>query len=439
MTEENENGNNTVGPEHDRLIKEVADRCGKSKFEVREFDEEGVKQIAIKIPGSHGGHWIRVYRDSDYENLLEGKFENWRFVGDLRAICSVEEQWIEALTDMAGRDYPDPDTIKLPYFWRTQGAGATRDDAEQLVVENGNIKISIGLQTDRLRLTAPMPFPFRPPSILIEGVSFASASEANEILTTYANSLFFDLEFQIGVPVMLQRYPAGGQAPSIKGNLELPDIRFPVVKYDPIPLDLYWYGRGADGMPLLRFLAYYQILEYYFSTFAARSVTQRVRNVLKNPEFRFDDDKQIDRLIASARTGHSNSNSSERALLVATIRGATEPNDLRDFLCSSENRKAHVCGNKSKLSSKRVLTDKGDDELYATMSDRIYDIRCRIVHAKADASDERLQIYPFSKESKHLIYDIEVVQFIACQVLISGSGRIRGISESERMIAAGRE
>jgi hypothetical protein len=62
--------------------------------------------------------------------------------------------------------------------------------------------------------------------------------------------------------------------------------------------------------------------------------------------------------------------------------------------------------------------DDDDTSVLPALSQRIYDIRNRIVHAKqtsTDVSDEPL--FPFSEESKALQPDIEVLRYIAAKVL----------------------
>lgn len=56
------------------------------------------------------------------------------------------------------------------------------------------------------------------------------------------------------------------------------------------------------------------------------------------------------------------------------------------------------------------------------MAERIYDIRCKIVHTKAGGSEGGVELLlPFSKEAELLYLDIELIQYVAQQTLISAS------------------
>ena len=61
------------------------------------------------------------------------------------------------------------------------------------------------------------------------------------------------------------------------------------------------------------------------------------------------------------------------------------------------------------------------------MADRIYDIRNRVVHAKAD-HDELGLLLPFDPETRLLRHDVELVAFLAREVL-SASARPLGSKE----------
>lgn len=63
------------------------------------------------------------------------------------------------------------------------------------------------------------------------------------------------------------------------------------------------------------------------------------------------------------------------------------------------------------------------------IAERIYDIRCKIVHTK-DVAESRDQtgnlLLPFSKEAEGLTFDIELIQYVARQVLIASSTAFNG-------------
>jgi hypothetical protein len=63
-----------------------------------------------------------------------------------------------------------------------------------------------------------------------------------------------------------------------------------------------------------------------------------------------------------------------------------------------------------------------DDELVSRAAERIYEIRCKIVHTKDDRNTEPGVLLPFSREADQLGPEIDLVEFVARRVL-AAAGR----------------
>jgi hypothetical protein len=62
-----------------------------------------------------------------------------------------------------------------------------------------------------------------------------------------------------------------------------------------------------------------------------------------------------------------------------------------------------------------------NSSIVAQAADRIYDLRCRIVHAKEDGSYvEPLRLFEVNSD-KVLVHDLELVRFVAERVLVASS------------------
>ncbi len=51
-------------------------------------------------------------------------------------------------------------------------------------------------------------------------------------------------------------------------------------EYDRDPLFLYWYARSVPETPLVQFLSYYQVLEYYFPAYSRTRTIVALREKL---------------------------------------------------------------------------------------------------------------------------------------------------------------
>jgi hypothetical protein len=95
---------------------------------------------------------------------------------------------------------------------------------------------------------------------------------------------------------------------------------------------------------------------------------------------------------------------------------------LRDFLESDPSRSEFYAAKGKGVLFHKISISNPNSDLRQDVADRIYDIRCKIVHSKADSRNEEFELLlPFSKEAEQLAFDIELAQYVAQVVLISGS------------------
>ena len=250
------------------------------------------------------------------------------------------------------------------------------------------------------------------------GVTAATPEKARRFLQSAADGIFFHLDLEAGLLLSLQRGRSTEFRP--RKRLSRTDelrLTFPLRGYDSEPMSLYWYGRGARGMPLLEFLAYYQVLEFFFPAFRDRKARQRVAQLLKDPRFDVGKDRDLGKVVEAAG---EETRAPEEVQLKATLEACVPIADLVDFLIADEERGAAL-RKKSSLSNV-TLTPKSGDDLVAQLAARVYDIRCKIVHTKGGGPRDGVDLLlPGSPEAGALGYDVELLQFLAQQVLIATS------------------
>jgi hypothetical protein len=247
--------------------------------------------------------------------------------------------------------------------------------------------------------------------------------DAVAVLVKISDSLFFQLDAVLGVGLRLVRrrtlYARGFHGRCAEGTLK--DIKFPDKEYDSAPMSLYWYGRSAVGMPLLQFLAFYQVMEFYFPSYFKAEARKEVRRIIKDPGFREDRDADIGRILATLSYRGADELSMFRATLVECVSAV----EMRDFLEADEDRRKFFTTGSKGLSSHRIPIANASADLRNDVADRLYQIRCRIVHSKGDIRDEEEELLlPFSKEAEQLVHDIALIHFLAQQVLIAASSRM---------------
>ncbi len=433
-------------------FEEVRLRCQRGGLEFEDDEVEGDEEegwsghYCVRWP--RGRETIEIYLSDHHQamKLLEQPFELYRGIERHEATWSSQHGVVECNILGTGGGLFSPadskherlqileqlgvDVRSNPYNFETSIA-LTPDLRAEFTSTTG-LSISIGPCSDiHLTLLDPLSLFYgefdtnRPLSIQIRGANLQRHDDALELLSRVAESTLFQIDISLGLPLILERRthwyrhnaPLHGRA---SGGNGVGKIRY---EYDHQPLSLYWLGKTAKEMPLLQFLAYYQVLEFYFPHYSETATLEALQSILKEPVFEPTRKSDIARLLKAIKVNaKSRAFGSEAEQLEATIRQTVIADDLRDFLMSGVgNRYAFYTSNKAKRVVKEglPLQDKSGD-IMAAASKRIYAIRNRIVHTKSGYGDQEA-LFPFDAEVKYLNHDIDLVEFLARKVLITSS------------------
>lgn len=302
-------------------------------------------------------------------------------------------------------------------------------DIEQ--AEGVSYKVEIGTASGRFMdfTTRYGPGVGRFSTLRLVDVDVTRHDEALQLLNRVSNALFFETDLRFDVPLKLvtarDRARRLRRRFSDRGEAAGASVRAPRAAYAEKPLSLYWYGRASAGLPLLEFLAFYQVLEYYFPSYGRRDILDKLRYELRDPRFEIEDDAHLSRvLLIASQAGRGMG--SERDQLKATLKGCMSEGHIRDFLESDASFADHFEGKVLKGVTRIDLKDRRND-LMNQVANRVYDIRCRIVHTKEDGGEAAAEILlPFSREADSLAPDVELVKFIAQKCLVAGASRLHG-------------
>lgn len=398
----------------------ISDRCDAVGIEcVAVTDLDGAAVLRVKLPAGRS-HRLLTVRADGADAFLAVPFERYRYLDRYDAIYSCDEGTIEALVRSAG-------SIGAPTFLavrRLFGPEPRPGDGSawpaSLTVRGGatdEVGLELGVPSKVARALLGGTRRRNAFSLTLLGCDFETHDAAEAVLHKYSDALFFQIDAKLDVPLQLgRRREPVRRRPSPGGTTE--DLTFPRSHYDREPMSLYWYARGATGMPLLQFLAYYQVIEFYLPVYSQEEVRRRLRNVVKDPAFNPHSEREIGRLVeVLTSVGGRNTWGDERSQLRTTVRACVDANAIRGVIGTDEL--GGYFEKKSKqLADTTLRVSAPDDELVSRAAERIYEIRCKIVHAKGDAGgDEVGLLLPFSPEADRLGPDIDLVQLVARRVL----------------------
>ncbi|MET8164164.1 hypothetical protein ABZT34_07865 [Streptomyces sp. NPDC005329] len=396
------------------------------------------------------------------EELLSIDFPPFTYLGDFDAALFTSAHAIEAtilraspsillqgLPGVRRIGHPQLDLLELDEDdeseSRLQESRLTPSDAWTLefkpTPDRPDLRVAIGsvsrefnliADRDRRRMTSrnrdPLPHGLgRFTTIRISGVNVTRHDEALDLLNRVSGAVFFELDLQYGAALMLAPSSEANRARAgnrLQQEMASTVPRNPRNQYPEKPLSLYWYGRSSVGIPLLEYLAYYQVLEYFFPSFSHRDTLEKLRNELLDPRFRPDDDGHLVRIL-NLTSGAGKGYGSEREQLRSTVGGCVTESHIRNFIENNDALAEHFSGRQKVKSVGLLDLNAGNSDLLTAVSNRVYDIRCRIVHAKEDGGKAAVDpLLPFSKEAEALGPDIELVKFLAQKVLIAEASRL---------------
>lgn len=394
------------------LIAGIKARCEKAgiKYTDNSTREDLDIDVYIHFPAGRNTKDILLYDYSDVKTFHDIHFENYKLVGNYAAIVSYELDVIEAVISMPGLTLGSSRMVR-------RNLGIFRLDGvhQEVVLDSGpgnpiiklkntSIEARTIAQSDNLKL-----------SIEITNAKVKDNQQAIDILKKYSDSLLFSIDIQKNLFLSLvRRQQKRKYARPQKNEVAL---EYPRNFYENPSIDLFWYARSATRMPLLQFLAYYQSIEFHYPAFYNADVGRKVKSILKHPSFRVDSESDIARVVAIIKS-NGKGFASEKEQLKATLKECIDNDDIENFIKADEERLKHFL-NTSKGVSRFPINLQNRTELYNQVADRIYDIRCKIVHTKGEEGNEELDLLlPYSKEADNLQEDIELIRLLAQKVII---------------------
>lgn len=401
-------------------------RCKEAtiQFEPMEGFDDDVPACKIAFQCGREKRWVMCWDKEDYESLISIPFENYTFIHGFDAIVDYRNGTVEAAVRSLANQMPGRNLSRLVFGTSEDSPQGPSGEGNRVTLfsdeEDSLLTIELGEPSQELR--ALVSFPPRL-SIKIRRDGLRQHDQASELLVKSADALFFQVDLLTGAPLSLTR-DRSLQARRRPRHRRVSDstFSFPTHEYDRAPISLYWYARSAIGMPLLQFLAYYQVIEYYFPTYSQAEARRRIKAIIKDPLFRGERDADLGRLLTAIHVSRSGAFGDERSQLKATLNECIDAEALREFLTSDSERKEFLSSKARGLVEHKLPIANATADLRSDVAERIYEIRCKIVHTKTDARNGEFELLlPFSKEAEQLTYDIELVQYVAQKVLVAAS------------------
>jgi hypothetical protein len=277
---------------------------------------EGPCFLDIEIPSGRSVRHVPIHAE-DAEVLAPFKFERWTALRGYQAILDTDKRAIIAEVQVNA----------FQPFHRLPGVmewspGETELESTLLANTVRAIHKSLGEWEPSAYLTIPAPnsdlsLELRsvcPPEIavlnrrlslsgyglIISGVTTTRHDEALELLLDLSTSFFIDLDIGYGFKANLKKAHDPELVARVGYDSDPPSTavpRFPGMLHNRDAASLYLYARQLIDIPLLEYLVYYQVIEFYLPTYTRSATIIRLRNMLKDPSFDYNNDLALGRLL----------------------------------------------------------------------------------------------------------------------------------------------
>ncbi len=321
-------------PEIKKIMTQIKERCDSAniegEYELKKYEETGRTEHILKMfksPVPKKYYIEIVFNNEESEGfcrikkLIENDFEKYTFLKRYIAICSYELGIIEALINIPfGNNWSD---FKFENY-------CINDDFlySKPYCEYKNINLSLEEVSNEFILIyqnkLPSFYNAKPIALKIENVSISNYNEAVQILEKLSNTFFFQIDLIKGLALTLNRIGFFDD----KRYKKVPIDKYPKKQYDPIPMSFYWYAGASSEKPLLQFLAYYQVIEFYFSRYSFKKIVSMIEDIKKDI-----DEKNLSRteLIKSIKNIESNEYR-EQDQILATLQACITQQSIIAFL-----------------------------------------------------------------------------------------------------------
>jgi len=433
----------------DNIVKRCEDKGLKTKaysptIDTSQDPESETKKfsgIIVQIPEGRDTKNIILLDDEEIKTVEKSQFEKFKFIKSYEAIWSADLKTIECQIQTDGvTQSPMIMKRRLDILFAKTATDNVEEEDEvtpknyEFPSPNENIKILLGessvefsiLASYRRQLFLSSGRIRSRMTLKIKGVEVTTHEHALQYLLKIGNSVLFQIDLATNIPIHLTLDRDILRELALrKTNKTTPKLKPPKFEYDHEAMSLYWYARTARNMPLLQFLAFYQILEFYFPQYSYREAQQKIKNLFKDPTFDINKDNDIAQVLSIIKVSSKGKTfGDERTQLKATLQNCIDNESLWDFYNENSERKDFFdiqSKNKGLVKQKISFTNKETDVRIDT-ANRIYEMRCRIVHTKDE--DELDLILPTSPELSLLKNDLELIEFVARKVLIAGGRQL---------------
>ena len=268
---------------------------------------------------------------------------------------------------------------------------------------------------------------FKPSTIKIYNLNQPTPEAAIAASVDIANACLFEIAYSMNIPIVLSeewpkpRNPSGSFRYSL--TPEPKERTVPRLKYNQDLIRFYQRGLATDD-PVNRFLAFYQVLEYFFIIVADEHLYRKLARRINDPKF-ITDPKNLDRIIQD--TVDHKKETDETEMLRFVLEKYLDENDLTDFIRAYERHlKEHLYSTKKNVFGEEVEVKLQAGHTINNLAKRIKLIRNALVHS-SDRHERKVRYIPSVESENEIAKEVPLMKFLAEKTIIASASDISSV------------
>lgn len=189
-------------------------------------------------------------------------------------------------------------------------------------------------------------------------------------------------------------------------------VQFPLRTYNKELVAYYQLALGAESL-ILSYLAFYKILEYFFTSAVENVLFDRIKDHLVAPDFSHLKIGKLRELTKTIR--RFDQKMDERKTLQTVLEQYLDKNAVRQWIATYEGSNGSHYTKSREVFGEHLHIDTSDDQLFPAIARRVYHIRNALVHNK---EGEISRFIPFSGQEQILLSEAPLLQLIAEELIL---------------------
>jgi hypothetical protein len=311
-------------------------------------------------------------------------FKDYQFIAGLEAIWCPEKDMLEA--ELQGDDMTRNASSmikRLKRMFRPEGTNNLEYSSIEMPYRKRNVKVAFGESSGEFTVLTNHYGYRKKPVIRITGTGASDHDEARSALLYISDALLFYIDTQHKIPMRIrsERYLYSEHFKKRVFSGITVKLSPPSATYSSETMAFYWNARMSTTNPVSQYLYFYQVLEQYMLPTSVG----------------FNEKESLKGLLSTALNSES----------------------VYNFLFEDVSRQLFFkeSSRHQGISTKSLVPKDRKTTLAKAIAERIYDIRCKVVHTKQSSGKEYL--LPLSSAIGDIYHDLSLIEFVAREVILS--------------------